>query len=412
MTVCNFCNKRESRSCTFEEPYTCNECCRNKDNYAKVDDNIIFIDSSNKKIQITSETELDIVNTYSTANNSIDSNDNEIKSLIDTENFKDALLASLYSQVEFLGTQIEEKDLLIRTLIIKESDIYNYESSRNIEADNSVTSLRQETNINVNGDNNSDSVKTRSCNNSNDGTIDLDETGDDINDESFFKRLYIEYVQSRNEELDRQLKDVREQKHNLFQGLKEESNPAKPIQTFGTNYHYNQREITNPNELWPPNTVLIGDSMINQIDEKRLSTSTKKTVKVRSFGGAGVKEIYPKLGSLLRKKPSNIILHVGTNDSVNKASETILDDLLKLKHHIEQKAPGICVILSCPISRTDNGKARLTILRLVKKIKFSNVNYLCNVNVGENCLGVKGLHLNPRGVGRFATNLISLIRGL
>ena len=133
---------------------------------------------------------------------------------------------------------------------------------------------------------------------------------------------------------------------------------------------------------------------------------------MRSFGGAGVKEIYPKLGSLLRKKPSNIILHVGTNDSVNKASETILDDLLKLKHHIEQKVPGICVILSCPISRTDNGKARLTILRLVKKIKFSNVNYLCNVNVGENCLGVKGLHLNPRGVGRFATNLISLIRGL
>ena len=33
-------------------------------------------------------------------------------------------------KVEFLRTQIVEKDLLIRSLIIKESDIFNYESSR------------------------------------------------------------------------------------------------------------------------------------------------------------------------------------------------------------------------------------------------------------------------------------------
>ena len=35
-----------------------------------------------------------------------------------------------------------------------------------------------------------------------------------------------------------------------------------------------------------------------------------------------------------------------------------------------------------------------------------------NVNIGQNCLGSEGLHLNPMGVGRFAINLISLIRKL
>ena len=40
--------------------------------------------------------------------------------------FKMSLLASLYSQVEFLLAEIEEKNLLIRTLLIKESDVYNY----------------------------------------------------------------------------------------------------------------------------------------------------------------------------------------------------------------------------------------------------------------------------------------------
>ena len=38
-------------------------------------------------------------------------------------NFKDALLASLYAQVEFLKTKLEENKLLFRTLIIKDCDI-------------------------------------------------------------------------------------------------------------------------------------------------------------------------------------------------------------------------------------------------------------------------------------------------
>ena len=41
---------------------------------------------------------------------------------------------------------------------------------------------------------------------------------------------------------------------------------------------------SNANEKWPPNTILItGDSMINQMDEKRFSYSVNRNVKVRSF---------------------------------------------------------------------------------------------------------------------------------
>ena len=96
--------------------------------------------------------------------------------------------------------------------------------------------------------------------------------GDNTDDDAFFSRLYNEYMQCRNGELERKLKDVREQKHNLFQSLKEEKKKADNLvnhkKTFGTNYYYNRREITNPDELWPPNTLLIiGDSMLNQMDE-------------------------------------------------------------------------------------------------------------------------------------------------
>ena len=45
---------------------------------------------------------------------------------INSNDFKDALLASLYSQVELLRDQLKEKDLLIRTLIRRDGEIETY----------------------------------------------------------------------------------------------------------------------------------------------------------------------------------------------------------------------------------------------------------------------------------------------
>ena len=59
--------------------------------------------------------------------------------------FKMSLLVSLYSQVEFLKSEMEEKNLLIRTLLMKESDVYNYNNSehRHTDTDNGSISSDQ-----------------------------------------------------------------------------------------------------------------------------------------------------------------------------------------------------------------------------------------------------------------------------
>ena len=120
MTLCNFCGQRESRNHPFDEAYVCNTCCKNKTNYMMDgEDDITYIDARNNKIIINSDTELEIINTPIRE---------KISTPIDTTDFKDALLASLYTQVEFLKNQIEEKDLLIRTLVIKENDIYTHDT--------------------------------------------------------------------------------------------------------------------------------------------------------------------------------------------------------------------------------------------------------------------------------------------
>ena len=109
MTVCNFCNRRELRSRRFTLPFTCVECEQNQKNKQSLidGDEITFINASRKEYTIDTDTKLNITisddspnvfgNNESCTNG--DNNNIDDDKPIDTKNFKDALLASLYNQV-------------------------------------------------------------------------------------------------------------------------------------------------------------------------------------------------------------------------------------------------------------------------------------------------------------------------
>ena len=107
-----------------------------------------------------------------------------------------------------------------------------------------------------------------------------------------------------------------------------------------------------------------------------------------------------------------MILHIGTNDAVDKCSDKIQDGVLNLKHHIEQNLPKCNVIISCPITRTVPAKAKLTIKRITDKFKLLKANCMLNRNVSSDCLGKQGLHMISKGTRRSAWNLISQMRNL
>ena len=115
---------------------------------------------------------------------------------------------------------------------------------------------------------------------------------------------------------------------------------------------------------WPKNTILIaGGSMINGINEKRISTNFK-SVKVKFFSGAMIEDMYFNLIPLIRKKPATLVLHAGTNNSSNEASFQIYNKLLNLVYFIKENNLNCHVVLSSPINRLDDGKAVLIIKRL------------------------------------------------
>lgn len=189
-------------------------------------------------------------------------------------------------------------------------------------------------------------------------------------------------------------------------GIKEPINVEK--RTFKS---HTEQTITLP--PWPQKTVLIaGSSMINQLDETKMSKQFN--VKVRANNGATATDMIDHLNAFLRKKTDHLILHVGSNDMSDKNStaEIVFSQLLRLKSFAEYKVPGIKVIISCPTERSDDMAANQKIMDMRKILISSGLHVIPNDNISKVHLGKKGLHLNQYGVKRLAMNMIACIRRL
>ena len=344
-------------------------------------------------------------------------------------NYKDALINNLYAQTEYLRNDALIKNDIIQSLINK---INTTECSKNTE------SLQPNS--------------SRSTSNTS-----YSDTSDDENlsiDNSDLLNITLPDTDRMKMDTDDQLKVIRDLRRSEYYankadndfaawekytsgygskimqkmgyrggGLgKDENGIINPITAESKNVFRNSIEETGnilpqivPSRVenyvhpWPQNTTLItGSSILMGVEENRLK---KYKTKVRAFPGAYVDDLYDYLAPLLLKKPSNIILHIGSNDSQYKTAEDIFTEIMNLKTHIENILPTTKVFISCPVIRRDNARANSVLLELKKKIHSLN-NIVKNDNVDQTCLGKKGLHLNEKGAGRLAINYISLMKRL
>ena len=167
---------------------------------------------------------------------------------------------------------------------------------------------------------------------------------------------------------------------------------------------------TNNNPLLPLGTfVIVGDSMVNGVNEKRLS-KTHGNIMVFHFSGPRIEDISQYIIPIIKKQPDYLILHVGTNDAKTNTSKKIVDDLLILKSNISKQLPSCRIVLWKPIIRHDNGKANLAIRNVNKHLLALQSECIENDNISSQHLGRIGLHLNPKGKGRLALNFMKQIR--
>ena len=152
--------------------------------------------------------------------------------------------------------------------------------------------------------------------------------------------------------------------------------------------------------------------MLHEIDENRLSGAKPNSVKVRIFRGATMDDMKDFLKPYLKLSPTNIILHVGTNNSFNDSLSVILNKLLSLKNFIHNELPEPNVILSNIIDRPDNGIARLKISNFNKHLNSLKIDTIDDGNISSEHLNGSGLHLNRHGKSKLAMNLIKNLREL
>ena len=142
--------------------------------------------------------------------------------------------------------------------------------------------------------------------------------------------------------------------------------------------------------------------MLSGIGERRISKRDRK-VKVKNFPEATIDDMYDYIKPLLKKCPDNIILHVGTNNTVMSHPKGCL-------RFIEHTLRESNVVISNLITKTDNDKASLTVIKTNEHLHGLQMDVIDNGNINSNELNRGGLHLNSRVFGKLAINFIRRIK--
>ena len=157
-------------------------------------------------------------------------------------------------------------------------------------------------------------------------------------------------------------------------------------------------------------TEILGDSMVKGIQGFKMKEAVrhKENVFVRSFPGANIDAMNSYVCPAMKKSPSRIILHCGTNDlNTNQSPWTIAEDIIELAKAMENKDTE--VLVSSIVQRRDklNGKALEVNKALERECERMRLGFIDNSNIDpESHLNGSGLHLNMEGTIILANNFI------
>ena len=156
-----------------------------------------------------------------------------------------------------------------------------------------------------------------------------------------------------------------------------------------------------------PVTILLGDSMVKDIKDWKMSSHTRKVV-VKHFSGAKTKDMKSYVIPTVRQKPDNIILHTGTNDL--KTIDTPEEITMRILNLVMTcKTDRNSVFISGIVPRSDklNEKASKVNSILRHECNVRNICFIDNKHISPrfHC-NRSGLHLNYYGTRKLQENFL------
>jgi len=155
--------------------------------------------------------------------------------------------------------------------------------------------------------------------------------------------------------------------------------------------------------------------MLKFINGRKLSSqiSNQGLTCVKAFPGATVEDMSDYIMPSLRRKPEEVILHVGTNNLKLSEPREIAEGIVNLGLKIQNHSPDCKITISSLISRSDqtlNGKIK-DVNKIVNQFAKQHAwRTIPHSNIKSEHLNASGLHLNVKGTKLLAKNLISHLR--
>ena len=170
--------------------------------------------------------------------------------------------------------------------------------------------------------------------------------------------------------------------------------------------HNSSNTLNHNQERSSPTTVIIGDSIIRNIQGWQLGKEVGHRVVVKSFAGATTSDMSHYVKPTLDKKPDQIILHAGTNDLGKLSPSEIADNIVDLAREIESSTDAQ-VIISELVTRSDlsdSGNVDAVNKRLRKFCNQRQWHFILHDDIHSTDLNRGGLHLGETGIAKMYNN--------
>ena len=158
-------------------------------------------------------------------------------------------------------------------------------------------------------------------------------------------------------------------------------------------------------------TIVVGDSIIKNLQGRKLAKALGHRVVVKAFPGATIHDMKSHIIPTVERCPDQICLHIGTNDLKSKEPNVVADAIVDLAREIENSCDAEIVLSEIATRNNAHGDAVKTVNRRLKQFSRQNGwKLISHANITQNGLNKGGLHLNREGNDSLHGNFVTFLK--
>ena len=286
------------------------------------------------------------------------------------------LISALNKHIQSLEKQLDEKQIIIETLLQKiQNCSYN--------------------NIVANSNHKADKVSFENFNSPHEKSKLISNKSNQVDEDN--KKTIIETKDEQSMTLDK--RNDKSSRTPVGDKIPEKETKEQIIES--SHHHSDKKNDVTPTEKTKKKTVVIvGDSIVRNVHSRSLNQSPKEYFSVaKSFPGATTQDMKDYIKPTISRKPDMVILHTGTNDlKSNQNPSDIANEIVNLGKNIKNSGTEVSILALIPCGDRLSEKGKKVNKELQENCTAENFAFTLHKNVNSKLdLFPDKLHPNKKG---------------